>query len=179
MQYITNFFSHPFFVIGGGISFIIVFCSVFFAAFAIIRGNVKPIYRLGMGLSKEKIAIFSDANGFNLLKSAMLDSGLANKKKIDQVSTANPTRLEQYSFKILDFTYINSSGQPDLLQDLVKRKAHADVLLIYCPAGQRIPEDDMKELDKHGNISIVNSRSRLLSDMVLGMITNSYNGRKR
>jgi hypothetical protein len=85
MKAIINFFDSPFFIIMGSLFTLLAIGGFLYTLFLIIKGVVPVWYRLGMGLSKGKIAIFSSTE-YDNLKNMIVDSKIFKEKNIIQVN---------------------------------------------------------------------------------------------
>jgi len=84
MQTIVDFFNHPIFIVLGGISTLITLIAVLYGIYLFARGIFPVWYRLGMGLSKRKIAIFAEKE-FDDLRDMLFESGLFLKENIIKI----------------------------------------------------------------------------------------------
>ena len=75
MTQILTFFNHPFFIIMGGLATLIAIFGFIATIFLVIKGTLPVWYKLGLGLSRRKIAIFADTE-FDNLKNLLIDSGI-------------------------------------------------------------------------------------------------------
>lgn len=83
-QQIMAFFSHPFFIIIGALTTLFMIVSWVVIVCKVLKGNLPVWFRLGMGLSNRKIAIFSESE-FQNLQDMLIDSNLFNKNNIVRI----------------------------------------------------------------------------------------------
>ena len=84
MNEIMSFFNNDFFTVFGGMSTIFVIVSFFYCVYCVIKGVFPVWYRIGMSLSKRRIAIFAESE-FGHLKSLLVDSKIFRDKNIVKV----------------------------------------------------------------------------------------------
>ena len=84
MQTIINFFNHPIFIVLGGISTLITLVAVLYGIYLFVRGIFPVWFRLGMGLSKRKIAVFAEKE-FDDLRDMLVESGLFQKENVIKI----------------------------------------------------------------------------------------------
>src|SRR5258706_10728614 len=134
-------------------------------------GIIPAMVRLGNGFAKRKIAIFAKGNQFVSLKDLLVDSKLFKTKNIIQVSSKNDFGRAEQSTLYLVFW-------PDWqneLTEILQSKKDGDALIVYAPQEFGfIPKGQMSDLSSRRNVMITNFRGRLLNDIVVSMITPSY-----
>ncbi len=138
---------------------------------AIWKGILPSLFRLGIGLSKRKIAILANSEMGNSLRDLLVDSGLfqnknvfivSNKKDIGKLERVNSILMHWESWK-------------DTYESVLNVKTDGCSLIIYAPADEgKISEECYKELDEKRNVIVTNFRGRLLNDIVNSMITSGY-----
>ena len=135
------------------------------------RGIIPAMVRLGNGFARRKIAIFAKGDQFISLKDLLVDSKLFKAKNIIQVSSKNDFGRAEQSTLYLVFW-------PDWqneLTEILQSKKDGDALIVYAPQEFGfIPKEQMSDLSSRRNVMITNFRGRLLNDIVVSMITTSY-----
>jgi len=127
------------------------------------------LYRLGIALSKRKIAIFAESDGLNNLKNILVDSKLFREKNILQIDRNSIRKAEGESLLLLHWESFK-----DRLDDVLEIKKDAAALIVYAPTeGGKIDDDAMKKISDHRNIIVVNFRGRLVNDVLACMMTSS------
>lgn len=143
--------------------------SVLLALFGIYSGVVRILYRLGKGLYKRKIAIFS-TSGSETLKNLLVDSKIFRKENILQVSQSELRRAEDASIFLVHWKDFK-----DHIEDILKLKTDKKALIVYAPQNEGfIDNQDLLKINAHRSVIIVNFRGRLLNDIVITLITTSY-----
>ncbi len=124
---ITNFFESPFFSIVGGISTILMILGFFYIAYLVIRGVLPVWYRLGIGLSKSKIAIFS-LNEFSCLKNMLTDSKIFKEKNIIKVNKNDLKKACKLQILLVHWKDFQNE-----IHDILLLKKDNQSLIIYAP----------------------------------------------
>ena len=169
---IISFFNHPFFIIIGGIATILMILSFCYIMFLIIKGVFPVWYRLGMGLSKRKIAIFASTE-FESLKNMFIDSGIFEGKNILQINKNALKRAENETLFLVHW-----KDYLDKIDEILAIKKDSAALVVYAPQSEgRIPEDKMEKINSQRNTIVVSFRGRLLNDILISLITTSYKKR--
>ncbi len=171
--YIVTFFNHPFFIIIGGISTILIILCFCYTVFLMIKGVFPVWYRLGMGLSKRKIAIFASTE-FESLKRMLIDSKIFKEKNILQVNKNDLKKAEKETLFLVHW-----KDYQNKIDDILAIKKDSTALIVYAPQneGRIEPADKMEKINSHRNTIVVNFRGRLLSDILISLITTSYEKR--
>ena len=134
-------------------------------------GIIPAMVRLGNGFAKRKIAIFAKGDQFISLKNLLGDSKLFKVKNIIQVSSKSDFGRAEQSTLYLVFWPDWQNELTEILQN--KKDGHA--LIVYAPQESGfIPKEQMSDLSSRRNVMVTNFRGRLLNDIVVSMITTSY-----
>lgn len=166
---ILVFFNSPFFIIVGGFSTIAMVAGFLYTVYLILCGVLPVWYRLGIGLSKGKIAIFASSE-FSSLHSMLVDSGIFKEKNIVQI---NKNELKKAVDK--NIFLIHWKDFADKIDDILNIKKDSTALIIYAPQNEgRIDQSILDRINEHRNTIIVNLRGRLLNDVLTSLITVSY-----
>ena len=167
---ITNFFNHPFFIIVGGLATILMIIGFFYTAYLVIKGVFPVWYRLGMGLSKRKIAIFASTE-FESLKSMLVDSKIFEKNNVIQINKNDLKKAEKETIFLVHW-----KDYQEKIDDILALKKDSTALVVYAPQseGKIEPQEKMDKINLHRNAIVVNFRGRLLNDILTSLITTSY-----
>ncbi|MCZ7604004.1 MAG: hypothetical protein M5R37_14165 [Melioribacteraceae bacterium] len=172
MQVIIDFFNHPFFVIVGGITTIIAIIGFIYTIYLVIKGIFPVWYRLGMGLSKRKIAIFAEQE-FNNLKDILIDSQIFEAKNIIKIDKQSIKKAESITLLLVHWKCFENE-----IEEILKMKKDSDALIIYAPQDEGfIDKTVLTKINLARNVIIVNFRGRLLNDILTSMMTTSYEKR--
>ncbi|MBL1293249.1 MAG: hypothetical protein COB61_005190 [Thiotrichales bacterium] len=169
MQQVVEFFNHPFFMVVGGILSLLAVLGIFSTMYLVLKGVVPVWYKLGISLSKRKIAIFSDEK-FNELKDVLIDSGMFHTKNILKIDKASIKKAAETSFYIIHYL-----PYKDCIDEIISMKKDSDAMVVYAPQDEGFIEKDiLNKLNSQRNTIIVNFRGRLLNDVLVSMITTSF-----
>ncbi len=167
MPSIIEFFDYPFFTLVGGVNVVVSLAVLVCIAYLAVTGIIPVWWRLGIALSRNKIAIFADSDHFSDLKKVLIDSKLFKEKNIVHIGTTNIQ-----SAKSADLLLVYWPTFKDKLDNVLMAKSHSVSLVVYAPQEEgRIDEESMNKLNKHHNVIITNFRGRLLNDVFVSMIT--------
>lgn len=172
MQFIIDFFNHPFFIIIGGITTFVAIVSTMYTIFLILKGVFPVWYRLGKGLSRREIAIFAEEE-FESLKDTLIDSKIFSKKNIVKIDRKSIKKANSISLLLIHWKCFENE-----IDNILDIKEDSDALIIYAPQDEGFIEKEiLKKLNLQRNTIIVNFRGRLLNDILTSMITTSYEKR--
>ena len=167
---VVSFFGHPFFQICGGLFVLYSIFVVFYTLYIVVKGVIPVWYRLGMALSKNKIAIFSDSDSFNNLRGVLVDSKLFKQKQISHIDINSIGSAESKDLFVLHWKSFKEE-----IDAVMKIKDDHVGLIIYAPQDEgRIDDENIKKIGKYRNVTIVNFRGRFLQDVFVSMITTRY-----
>lgn len=165
---VASFFNHPFFIIVGGVSTILIILSFCYTMFLLINGVLPVWYRLGIGLSKRKIAIFASTE-FDSLKRMLVDSKIFKERNIFQVHTNDLKKAEHETIFLVHW-----KDYQDKIEDILRIKKDSTAMVVYAPQNEgKISPDKMEKINSNRNSIVVNFRGRLLNDILVSMITTS------
>jgi len=169
VQDIIRFFNHPFFIIIGGLTTLLAIIGILYTAYLIIKGVFPVWYRLGMGLSKRKIAVFAEQE-FENLKNMLVDSNIFKVKNILKIDKQSIKKAESITLLLVHWKCFETE-----IDNILKIKKDSDALIIYAPQNEGFIDKNILEIiNIERNSIIVNFRGRLLNDILTSMITTSY-----
>ncbi|NHZ86997.1 MAG: hypothetical protein GWP19_14185 [Planctomycetia bacterium] len=173
MESFIDFFNHPFFIIVGGLSTLLAIISVLYIVYLVMKGVLPVWYRIGIGLSKRKIAILAE-NSFNELKNVLIDSKLFGENNIDQIDKNSLSKLESYTLILVHWKEFENE-----IKEILRYKNDSDALVVYAPRNEgTIPDKYINKINNERNTVVVNFRGRLLNDILTSMVTTIYAKRK-
>lgn len=128
------------------------------------------LYRVGKGLTENRIVIFAKANHFNSLRQLLLDSKLFKEKNIIAITTESDITASPTAKLYLVYwpDYKNE------IDAILKQKANNTALIVYAPPENELKSEEMIKLCAERNTIITNFRGRLLNDIVVSMITTGF-----
>lgn len=143
-----------------------------FGVWGIIRGFLPVIIRLGKGLSKRKIAIFAKGDISKSLEDLLLDSNLFKQKNIKSITSIGDIGKAE-SVTIFLVYWVDWK---DNIDRILEKKNDNTALIIYAPVDSgNIPQAQMRQISEQRNVTVTRFRGRLLNDIVISMITTTYN----
>ena len=157
---------------------ILFILGVLWAAILWARGIIPVLYRLGKGLSGNKIMIFAATDNASSLENMLIESGLFQKQNISHISSIDDLeRTEGFSLFLVYWP-----DWEDNIRKILTQKTKKTALILYAPhvidpatgKPKIVPKEIMSELNEKLNITLVNFRGRLLNDILVSMITKSY-----
>ena len=154
----------------GYLSTSIVILSSAVAFFLWAKGILPILFRLGRGLAITKIAIFSDSQNLTSLRKLLQDTNLFSNRNIIGITTKGDFGgAEDASLYLIYWPDWRND-----LEDILDKANDKTAIIIYAPRELGlIPEPKMAKINEKRNIMITNFRGRLLSDIIVSMITRS------
>jgi hypothetical protein len=135
------------------------------------KGILPVILKLGNGLVKAKIAIFATGNELDNFRDLLLKSDLFSPTNIIDITSYGEIGLaKDTSLYLVDW----DNWQSDFNDILSQRGEKGKPIVIYAPP-RTIPPEKMNELSVEQNLTVTNFRGRLLNDVMISLITGSYN----
>lgn len=167
---IEDFFSSPFFTILGGISALLVVGGFLYSVYLVLKGILPVLYRVGMALSKRKVAIFA-TNEFCSLKNMLVDSKILNARNIMQINKNEINKASKANLFLVHW-----DAYQELMSEILRLKTDSIALVVYAPQSEgRIENQEiLNNINSQRNSIIVNFRGRLLNDIFVSLITAHY-----
>ena len=169
MNAIIAFFNHPFFIIVGGIASLFMIGAFAYTAYLIIKGVFPVWYRLGIGLSKRKVAVFASREAFESIKTSLVDSMIFKDKNVIPITLDNIDKAKDQTIFLIDW----ETFKEQIEQVFSARKNHQTAIVVYAKPAS-IPPEKMIDIANRANTVVVNFRGRLLNDILTSLITTSY-----
>src|SRR5687768_12185968 len=126
-QPLVGFFNHPFFIVLGGLATLASIIAVIVIAVLVIRGVFPVWYRLGLGLSNRKLALFAETE-FEALKSMLVDSKLFQEKNIIRIDKKELKKAEPLSLLLVHWKPFESE-----MENILDLKRDSAALIVYAP----------------------------------------------
>lgn len=170
MSILIDFFNHPFFILVGGISTIVGIAALCYTLYLIIKGVLPVWYRLGLGLSKRRIAIFATTE-YDSLRGMLVDSNIFVQKNIEQIGKNEIKKAESFTIFLVHW-----KDYQDNIDEIMQIKKDGAALIVYAPQneGRIEPLETMEKINAQRNTVVVNFRGRLLNDILISLITTAY-----
>jgi hypothetical protein len=155
----------------GWVTSVIFLLTLALGIYAWLKGILPALFRLGNGFSKRKIAIFAKGDNLKILMNLLVDTELFNKRNMIGISSSGDFgRAERATL----FLILWDDWQ-DKIDEILRAKKDNTAVVVYAPRGPRsIPEDKFVELNSKRNVMVTNFRGRLLNDIVISLMTTSY-----
>lgn len=100
----------------------------------------------------------------------LVDSGIFKEKNIIKINKDSISKGERHSMMLVNFYEFANE-----IVDILKYKKDGDSLIIYAPQAKgRIEQPTMELINNNRNSIVVNFRGRLLNDILVSMITTTY-----
>lgn len=174
---IIAFYSHPFFVIFGGISATILLIGVLLNFIFWLMGITPLLLRLGYGRWFRKIAVVAKPDMYSVLKKDLTDSGIFREKNISSAITeASISDVKNHDLLLVHYQSFNE----DQIKSILSNKKSNAGMIFYFPEfspENRISDHIRDEISNTPNTTLVNFRGRLLNDIITTLITTSYEKR--
>jgi len=140
-----------------------------FTLYSLVTGIFPVLYRIGIGLTKRKIALFAEAQ-FTSLRGLLVDSGLFKEKNIIQIDKTSINKAEGFSLFIVYWSEFK-----DNLDTILQKKKDNTPLIIYAPQDkEKIDQGQLEKINLHRNVIVVNFRGRLINDILVSLITTGF-----
>lgn len=141
-------------------------------AWGTLSGILPVLMRLGRGLAKRQIVIFAKGDKMRSLKDLLLDSKLFKSKNIKEITSVSDLgRAEEITVFLVFW-----DDWKDDIDQILNKKTDGTALIVYAPMDLGdIPPDQMCQIGEQRNVTVTRFRGRLLNDIVVSMITTSYN----
>ncbi len=164
---IVTLFSHPLFVIIGGIATLIMIGAFVYTVVLFLKGVLPVWYRIGIGLSKRKVAIFADKDYSNL------DSLIKDSKIFNETIKIHKNDIKKAETETIFL--VHWGEYKNKIDEIINIKKTSTPLIVYSPQGtDKIDQANLEKINNEPNSVIVNFRGRLLNDIFTSVITTSY-----
>ena len=169
IQTIAEYFNNPYWII---LSAIITIITILLFIISLLKSNIFIVlYRFARGLYSRDIAIFADNNNFNSLKELLTDSKIFKENNIHQIDKKSIDKAGNYTIFLVHYLSFE-----DKIDNILSIKKDSAALIIYAPQEEgKIKHDILQKINEKRNSIIVNFGGRLLNDILISMITTSYN----
>jgi len=132
--------------------------------------------RLGLGRWYRKVLIVGAANETKSLKKDLVDSGVFRADNIDEASESNLSDVEDASLVLLDYWSLNT----EQVKKVISNKRKSAGLIVYSPMSKpRIPDEISETINNEPFTTLVNMRGRLVNDLLVTLMSTSYDKKHR
>ena len=169
IQLVDFLTKHPIIGFVGGVSTVWLIISLLYTLCLWSKGILPVWYRLGMALSKRKIAVFATTD-FPNLRGMLVDSRLFAPSNIIQIDRASLKKAQSATLHLVHWKDFKMQ-----LDDILRIKRDSDAIIVYAPQSEGlIDAANFDKINAERNAIIVNMRGRLLNDIFTSMITTNY-----
>ncbi len=134
--------------------------------------GVFPLFlRLGFGRWIRKIAIVANDEKYASLKSDLVDTGIFREKNIYQIKNDALAKVKDATLALVHY---QSFTEAEVNVILANKKADAGFIFYFpefTPPATVIPLNMMKAINNHPFTIIVNTRGRLINDIVTTLLS--------
>ena len=175
LEQIINFYSHPFFIIFGGLSATLLIVGILLNIVFWALGIAPLLWRLGYGRWTRQIAIAANEAKYAQLKKDLTDSGVFREKNIHPITNQSISDVKDHNLMLVHY----QSFTEDEIRTIIANKNSKAGMVFYFPEfspqdGNSIPNTIRDLISNTPNATLVNFRGRLLNDIVTTLITTSY-----
>lgn len=147
--------------------------SVFFGWSA---GIFMVMKRLGLGRWYRKVLIVSDVNSGQALKEDLVGSGVFREKNIKVIGEQNISEVKNSDLILLDYWSIS----PKKSLVVISNKQSSAGLVVYSPMkNERIADEVTERINDEPFTTLVNMRGRLVNDLLITLMSTSYDKKRR
>jgi hypothetical protein len=137
-----------------------------YTVYLVSIGVIPVLIRLGMGLSKRKIAVFAE-DEFDSLKSMLVDSGIFKESNVVKIHKNSLKKAEDMTLFLVHWKSFESE-----IEDILQIKKDPVALVVYAPRSEgQIDLAILEKINNQRNTIVANFRGRLLNDILTSMIT--------
>jgi hypothetical protein len=162
---IIQFFDHWFFKFFGGLTATIAILTFLFGLIGRLYGVTPLAFRIANALYRRRIAILGDVAAQASMEEVLHDSDIFRKKNIVKIGLDNIDKVKDETILLVDW---QSCAQH--INEILAAKRHKTALIIFAKH-QAIPVATMDTITNRSNTVIVNTRGRLLNDVLNALIT--------
>lgn len=132
--------------------------------------------RLGLGRWYRKVTIVSDGSGGEKLKKDLVDSGVFREKNIQVIGESSLSDVKTADLILLDYW----SLAPQKALTAIENKQNHAGLVVYSPMKKgRIADEVTKRMNDEPFTTLVQMRGRLVNDLLVTLMSTSYDKKRR
>ncbi|MCA9358784.1 hypothetical protein KC926_01105 [Candidatus Kaiserbacteria bacterium] len=151
----------------GWVTAFLVLCSIVAAIIAWFLGILRPLYRLGLGLSRKRITIIANSEDSESLTNLIRNSKIFSDSRIRRICS----REDAEDIRISDVVLYKYSGSPFTLREVLEKKDPNASIVVYAKPMEIKDPADWLLMDEFRNVSVCNLKGRLLNDLLTLMMT--------
>lgn len=132
--------------------------------------------RLGLGRWYRKVTIVSNEKCGKLLEKDLRDSGVFREKNINLIGEDSVADVKEADLILLDYWSI----EPDKAQRVIDNKSKHAGLVVYSPMKkERLPFKVTERINEEPFTTLVQMRGRLVNDLLITLMSTSYDKKRR
>ncbi len=169
MPTLISLLNNPIFGALGAIGILYSLVTLIATGYLWAKGIIPVWWRLGIGLSKRRIAIFAE-DEFDNLKNVLVDSKLFQESNIKRIDKSSIKKAEGWTLLLVHWATFQNE-----IDEIMNIKKDSCALVVYAPPNEgRVPDNVMAKINHERNSILVNFRGRLLNDILTCMITTAF-----
>lgn len=135
---------------------------------ASIKGVVRPLWRLGLGLSQRQVLIAASQDDYDSIKHLLEKCNLFVKTVMPRYNGSDMELIQNADVIVYRYEDIET------LKEILSRRAKNTPLIVYAKNKEIEDEEAWVMLDKYTNTTVCNLKGRLINDVLVGLMTNAY-----
>ena len=160
----------------GAVTIVIAIIGGLATFFGWTMGISMVMKRLGLGRWYRKVLIISDVSNGTSLKKDLIDSGVFREKNIIVIGEQNISDVKSSDLMLLDYWSISPEKA---LTAIANKQSHAG-LVVYSPMKKgRIADEVTERINDEPFTTLVNMRGRLVNDLLITLMSTSYDKKRR
>ena len=165
-----------FFEVIGTVTTIVAIITGVITFFGWLTGVSLVMKRLGLGRWYRKVLIVGGASETKSLRKDLEDSGVFRSKNITEADDRNLSDVKKASLILLDYWSLTEAQVKTVLANKEKEAG----LIVYSPMGKnRIPDEVSEIINNEPFTTLVNMRGRLVNDLLITLMSTSYDKKRR
>lgn len=163
----------------GALSTLLIIVGGLFIFFCWCIGIFPLLKRLGLGRWFRKVFIAADIDNYQTIKNDLVESGVFREKNISQINDKSLSKVKDVDLIILHYQSFTASQIKQVIAD----KKNDAGLVIYFPEFNppinMVPKDMLENINNHTYVILVNMRGRLINDVLITLMSTSYDKKRR
>lgn len=160
----------------GILTILAAFVTGLMTFFGWVTGVSLVMKRLGLGRWYRKVLLVGSASETKSLRKDLEDSGVFKKGNINEVDERNLADVKEASLILLDYWSLTEAQVSTVLANKQKQAG----LVVYSPMGKpRIPDEISGKINNEPFTTLVNMRGRLVNDLLVTLMSTSYDQKQR
>ncbi len=157
-----------------GLATTLIAVIVFFMAVLAWFLGISPLlYRLGLGRWRRKISVLANSDNYPSLQKDLISSGVFRAKNVEHVTSKSLADVKNSNLILVDY----SSFTPAQIKTIIGNKQSSAGMVVYFPdfsPTNRVPDDILKLINDEPHSVLVNFRGRLINDILITLLSTSY-----